>query len=123
MMRRLRANCGIRLGRQQIEPSINLKGVGAENFGTCSLRYFSGDLRLPDSRRSYNKENAIHGSNVGGAFEPRSIAAQRRLPHLKSPTKQKTGRPVFTASPGFAKQRLVSSPNDARSISPRSPPA
>ena len=108
-MRRFRQRRLIGFRREQIESAINLERIRADDFRVELLRDFRGDLGFSRRGGSDDEEGAFHLMllNVGGAFAPRLVAAQRRLPH----SKQKTGRLAAnaTSSPGFAKRQIVSS--------------
>src|SRR2546421_6326761 len=95
MVRRFRPRRRFRFRREQIQPAIDLEGVGAHDLRAETLRDFRRDLRFSSRGRTDDEKDAVH-----------------RLT-------KKAGRRVAyaTSSPGFTKRAVVNLPNDARSIS------
>jgi hypothetical protein len=79
MMRHFRERGRIRLGGQQIEPAINLKRVGADNFGIKFARDGSRQLRFAGGGRTDNKENVFQIKKTSNAEYPTSNIECRTL--------------------------------------------
>ena len=56
----------VRFGGQNIQATVNLKGIGIDNLGVEFLRQFDGQRRFSDGRGTSDEESILHVINCRG---------------------------------------------------------
>src|SRR5207248_441125 len=114
----------VRFGGQNIQATINLKGIGIDNLGIEFLRQFDCQRRFSDGRGANDEESFLHAINCTGVSVRNAIYVRPALPvsqNLSSTvatSAKKSGDGLWAASPGESESTISSA--IVRSISLRS---
>src|SRR5438034_5697216 len=96
----------VRFGGQNIQATINLKGIGIDNLGIEFLRQFDCQHRFSDGRGANDEESFLHAINCTGVSVRNAIDVRPALPvsqNLSSTvatSANKSGDGLWAASPG-----------------------